>query len=238
MAASKAPEKTQRKRRGLLSLLLSLVVHLILMSVFAWLVLLIGFGINRVVHKNETGYPAIHAIVDSNIYFLKQHTLLRGENDYMRLQQLRHWITKKTKLKQKISYLQQEMQKLQPLKKSLKPAWQTIHSEIVPLLWGVTSIILTRVFLFILALPLFILCLGLGMVDGLVQRDIRKFQGARESTLLFHEIKRGSHFWFFMPLLMYLLWPWPIAPQWFLVPSALILGLITQLGAKSFKKYV
>ncbi len=242
MAVSKAPEKTQRKRRGLLGMLLSIGVHLILMSVFAWLILLLGFGIYRIVHKNEMGYPAMNAILDTNIRLLKQHTLFGNQNNYSRLQQLLQLINPKTQLNQDFASLQQEMQRLNVqtprLKKPLQPVWQTIRSEILPLLWGVTGIILTRVFMFLLALPLFLLCLGLGLVDGLVQRDIRKFQGARESTLLFHELKRGSSFWFFVPLLMYLVLPWPVSPQWFLVPSAMILGLITQFGAKSFKKYV
>ena len=61
-------------------------------------------------------------------------------------------------------------------------------------------------------IPLFSLSLSIGLVDGLVQRDIRKFQGARESTLLFHRIKRCGAAIFFLPLFAYLAWLSPVSP--------------------------
>lgn len=110
--------------------------------------------------------------------------------------------------------------------------------QILPLLSGIAAVMVMRLWVFITALPLFLLTLSIGLVDGLAQRDIRKFQGARESTLLFHRIKRSGAVIFFLPLLAYFAWLSPISPLWFLMPMAVALGGWLALSLRFFKKYV
>ncbi len=111
-------------------------------------------------------------------------------------------------------------------------------NQILPLLSGIAAVILSRLWILLTALPLFLFTLSLGLVDGLVQREIRKHQGARESTLLFHRIKRGGTVIFCLPLLAYFVWLSPVSPLWFLMPTAAATGLWLTLSIRYFKKYV
>lgn len=113
-----------------------------------------------------------------------------------------------------------------------------MKTQILPLLSGITAVIALRGWVFITALPLFLLSLGMGLVDGLVRRDIRKFQGARESALLFHRIKRCGPAIFFLPLFAYFTWLSPVSPLCFFMPMAVALGLWLALSIQFFKKYI
>ena len=84
-----------------------------------------------------------------------------------------------------------------PFAKKFTQTCSVMKGQILPLLSGTLAVVVKRFWVFIMALPLFLLSLILGLVDGLVQRDIRKFKGARESTLLFHKIKRSGAALFF-----------------------------------------
>ena len=106
------------------------------------------------------------------------------------------------------------------------------------LLIAVTEIIVTRFYIFLLAMPLFVLFLIIFMTDGLVAREIRKFQGARESTLIFHRAKLCMSFSFFMPLFIFLSLPVFISPILFLVTQSLMLSVSAHFAVKFFKKYL
>jgi integrating conjugative element membrane protein (TIGR03747 family) len=95
-----------------------------------------------------------------------------------------------------------------------------------------------KLMLFLKSLPLMALVILLFVIDGLVQRDIRKFQCARESTYLFHRPKPILSFCFYVPLFIYCVIPEILNPQLLFVVMALILGLITHVIVKNFKKYL
>jgi len=239
MATSRNQTKPVQKRRGIISLLFAFLIHLLLLSLFAWMVLLVGFGTYRLLTNSMMTEQKLLSLImvntkllaasnavslswtertlahDLNIPSLKWHEINLGK-----LQE-QEFITGSAKL----SRLSQQYQ------------WDFSH-EVLPILDGVTEIILGRILIFILSIPLFLLCLSIGLVDGLVQRDIRKFQGARESTLLFHETKRGLSFWFYVPLLAYMVLPWPVSPTCFLVPMAMVSGFLLRLNIQTFKKYI
>jgi integrating conjugative element membrane protein (TIGR03747 family) len=111
-------------------------------------------------------------------------------------------------------------------------------NQILPLLCGIAAVLAMRLWILITALPLWILSLSIGFVDGLVQRDIRKHQGARESALLFHRIKRFGPVIFFIPLFAYLAWLSPCLPLCFFIPIATVMGFWLAYSLRYFKKYI
>lgn len=129
-------------------------------------------------------------------------------------------------------------QETNPFTQGFSQTCSVVKYQLLPLLSGCSAVIAMRLWVLMTALPLFLLSLSMGLVDGLVQRDIRKFQGARESTLLFHRIKRCGAVIFFLPLLAYFAWLSPVSPLWFLMPMAIALGCWLALGLRLFKKYV
>lgn len=90
----------------------------------------------------------------------------------------------------------------------------------------------------VLAIPCFLLLAIAGFVDGLVQRDLRKFGGGRESALIYHRAKAVIIPVFFIGCLFYLVLPFDIAPEFIFLPCALIVGYSIAVMTSMFKKYV
>ncbi len=101
-----------------------------------------------------------------------------------------------------------------------------------------TTVIIIRLFTFIMSLPLLVSVIFIGVVDGLGQRDIRKFEGARESAFFFHRIKPMISKIFYLLFLMYLCLPFSFHSLGILMPMIVLLSLTIMLTLKSYKKYL
>ncbi|MHB0818472.1 TIGR03747 family integrating conjugative element membrane protein [Stutzerimonas stutzeri] len=102
----------------------------------------------------------------------------------------------------------------------------------------VTLTFLVRLVILTLTSPLFAMAALVGLVDGLVRRDIRRFGAGRESSFLYHHSKRLIGPLFFTAWLIYLSLPFSVHPNWVLLPCAALLGLAVSITAGSFKKYL
>ncbi|NWA91458.1 TIGR03747 family integrating conjugative element membrane protein [Pseudomonas sp. D8002] len=89
-----------------------------------------------------------------------------------------------------------------------------------------------------LAMPLFLLAIITGTVDGLMRRDLRKFRADRESSFVYHRAKRTLLPSMVSPWLIYLSLPWSLNPNWVLLPCAAFLGFMVMITASTFKKYL
>jgi len=83
-----------------------------------------------------------------------------------------------------------------------------------------------------------VIAFSIMIIDGLVQRDIRKFKGERESTLYFHKLKPLAPFSFYFIYFIYLCLPYPYSPVVFLLPMVGLTSMFIMLTIKHFKKYV
>ncbi|TRO24326.1 TIGR03747 family integrating conjugative element membrane protein [Ectopseudomonas mendocina] len=97
---------------------------------------------------------------------------------------------------------------------------------------------MVRLLVLVLTLPLFLLAAFVGMVDGLVRRDIRKFGAGRESGFIYHRAKASLMPLAVLPWIIYLTLPISVHPLLVLLPSAALLGLAVNITASSFKKYL
>ena len=61
----------------------------------------------------------------------------------------------------------------------------------------VTQVFAVRMAVLTLAMPVFLLFGLVGVTDGLVQRDLRRWGGGRESSFVYHHAKR-----FIMPAVL------------------------------------
>lgn len=102
----------------------------------------------------------------------------------------------------------------------------------------VTLMTLTRCVILILTSPLFILAALVGFTDGLVSRDLRRFGAGRESAFIYHHAKRMVTPIFLTGWLIYLSLPFSTHPNLFLLPCALLFGLMIAIATSSFKKYL
>ncbi|MGK8436762.1 TIGR03747 family integrating conjugative element membrane protein [Ectopseudomonas hydrolytica] len=97
---------------------------------------------------------------------------------------------------------------------------------------------IVRVLVLVLTLPLFIMAAFVGLVDGLVRRDVRKFGAGRESGFVYHRAKASLAPLALMPWIIYLTLPISLHPLLVLLPSAVLLGIAVCITASSFKKYL
>lgn len=102
----------------------------------------------------------------------------------------------------------------------------------------ITQLIGARLAVVVLSVPVFGLAAVVGLIDGLVQRDLRRFGGGAESGFTYHHLKKvlGPLIW--IPVLVYLATPWPLHPTAVFVPPALLFGWLIAKTAARFKKYL
>ncbi|MFP1915983.1 TIGR03747 family integrating conjugative element membrane protein [Lonsdalea quercina] len=102
----------------------------------------------------------------------------------------------------------------------------------------VTLIFFIRVMILFLSLPLFALVAIMGVVDGLVRRDLRRYGAGYESSFVYHHAKRFIKPALYGPCMLYLAWPTAVWPNLLLLPSALLVGGVLAVVTGSFKKYL
>lgn len=97
---------------------------------------------------------------------------------------------------------------------------------------------LVRLLVLCLTLPLFAMAAFVGLIDGLVRRDLRRFTAGPESGFIYHRAKASIVPLAVLPWVAYLAMPVSVHPLLILLPSALLLSLAVNLTAGSFKKYI
>lgn len=257
-----AVQKTERPSvkkppRGIIGTIRHWLVLDVLVVMLAWLFLVVGFGLYQIVRGMDQTNSHMNAIVQTTATVLAKDQHFLVENGYSAFQagekellkvvlvqthalELWQWVGEKTqRLRQEVAP-QTELQtpKASGIAAVFQQHWHKVWYSLGSLVLGVTVIVLMRGAVFVLALPVFLLMVGLGLVDGLVRRDVRKFQAARESTYLFHRLRNTGKPCFFVPLFAYFVCPLAISPLWFLLPMAIVLGGIVQLSVQLFKKYL
>lgn len=97
---------------------------------------------------------------------------------------------------------------------------------------GIRSLLLLQ------ALPLLILSVLVGIVDGLVQRHVRRLNVQRESGYLHHRAKALFLPLTLLPGFMYLVLPVSLSVGGFVSASAIVSGLMAAIAVGSFKKHL
>lgn len=101
-----------------------------------------------------------------------------------------------------------------------------------------TEVYAVRVAVLILAMPVFVLAGLVGLVDGLVQRDLRRFRAGREHGQVFHLAKRAIAPAITLPWILYLAWPTAVHPNVIILPFAVLFGAVLAVSTATFKKYL
>lgn len=102
----------------------------------------------------------------------------------------------------------------------------------------VTQVFSVRLAIMFLALPVFFIFAAVASVEGLVQRDIRKWEMGREHSGLYHYAKRSVPFFFVAPWVVYLSIPFSVHPNAVILPFAVIFAIGVFMTTYLFKKYI
>ena len=102
----------------------------------------------------------------------------------------------------------------------------------------VTQVFSVRLAVLILATPIFVLFTLVALVDGFVQRDLRRWGGGRESSFVYHWAKRSALPLLVLSWVVYLALPFSLHPSLVILPFAALFALSVAVTASSFKKYL
>jgi len=88
------------------------------------------------------------------------------------------------------------------------------------------------------AMPAFVLAILMGLIDGLVRRDLRRWTGARESSFLYHHAKRYTHWALTGGFGLYLSWPFGgFNPAYMVLVFTFLVAIALSTTVAAFKKY-
>lgn len=101
----------------------------------------------------------------------------------------------------------------------------------------ISMVSLARIVIIVLSLPLFAVFMVVAIVDGLAQRDLRRFGGARESGTRYHFSKSAILPILLFGWLIYISFPVSINPNFVLLPMAFMFSMSIYLAIMNYKKY-
>ena len=131
-----------------------------------------------------------------------------------------------------------------PPLKSEKGVRTTLHkiyhpiAEFVIAMMQVTQVFSVRLAILTLAMPIFLLFSLVALVDGLVQRDLRRWGGGRESSFVYHYAKKAALPLVVLTWVTYLALPFSLHPSFVVLPFATLFALTVAVTASTFKKYL
>ena len=102
----------------------------------------------------------------------------------------------------------------------------------------VTQVFSVRLAILTLATPIFLLFSLVALVDGLVQRDLRRWGGGRESSFVYHYAKKAALPLVVLCWVIYLAIPFSLHPTFVVLPFATLFALSLAVTASTFKKYL
>lgn len=218
------------------------LINLFTIILLGWLILF-GWGVSLWSMNDFTkAEQSIHRLANQ-----QATTVIQFRDDSI-AEYIKSWlkIPAFDKLNQKLN------QSTQSIKKKLNPVLPVDHFELnsiandllkiskqVWTLMHLTSqVLLIKLMLLIAAIPLFMLAMTAGLIDGLNQRAIRTASLGRESSYVFHQLNRYSKRGLLLLLAMWLAIPLSIKPAWMLVPVSIFLSIVISITASRFKKYL
>lgn len=101
-----------------------------------------------------------------------------------------------------------------------------------------TKLVLFRLVVCVFSLPGYAVVAAGALIDGVVQRDIRKFTGGHESSYVFHKAKRWVLPGIIATISVYLMLPWSLYPALVFAPSMALFGFMLYVASSRFKKFL
>lgn len=98
------------------------------------------------------------------------------------------------------------------------------------------QIFLLRLAVIIMSFPTYLMFACIGLVCGLVERDLRRWGGAAESAYVFHFALRHIKTSLIILWMFYLSWPTSAHPTFFIIPGCIAFGWSLFVTSKMFKK--
>lgn len=136
----------------------------------------------------------------------------------------------------------------EPAQQSRKPLLRGLRSSTAKASalfseWAVISMLVAqdvalRLSIAAYATPAFVLACLMGVIDGLVRRDRRRWTGGRESSFVYHHSKRYTAWALTGGFSLYLAWPFPgFNPAYMVLVFTVLVAASLSTTVAAFKKY-
>jgi integrating conjugative element membrane protein (TIGR03747 family) len=102
---------------------------------------------------------------------------------------------------------------------------------------NVSQVFTLRLIILLLSLPLFLFAFAVGLVDGLVERDLRRWGGGRESSTVYELAKSAIGPTAIGAWMIYLGMPVSVDPSYVIVPFVFLFGFSVRVTTDRLKKY-
>lgn len=227
--------QTQKKSK-------KIIMSMLLLVLLGWLILL-GWVLSLWCFSGfETALNSVTTL------YQKQTTAVADFNDVAIAEKVKSWLgTIPThevtdKVTQARRLIKNELDNVLPETTSdlSDIAEDVIHiSKQVWLLISLTiQVMLIKLLILSAAIPLFMLAMAAGLIDGLNQRAIRTASLGRESSYVFHRLNHYFKRGLLMLLALWLAMPMSITPAFVFIPVSILLSVMVSVTASRFKKYL
>lgn len=119
----------------------------------------------------------------------------------------------------------------------LKAGYRAV-ADFVQVAMTITQVFAVRLAVLTLAMPAFLLFGVVALVEGLVQRDLRRWGGGRESAFVYHHAKRMLFPSLLLAWIVYLGLPCSVHPSLVILPLAGQFALVLGVIVRMFKKHL
>ena len=113
-----------------------------------------------------------------------------------------------------------------------------VSSDYIASAINTTQVFSIRLAVAFMSFPLFLLVGTVALIDGMVERELRRYGGANESAYIYHNVKPWTKPVMIGAFVLYLGYPDSIHPNVILIPFVTAYGVVVFIVAKTFKKFL
>lgn len=230
-----------RKEPGLIGKLLSATTQFIVWLIISLILSILIEWIGMAYFWPEQKESHAKSVLQADQAYLNRHVQAHTNN-------LKHYIANNA---QRIVQWLEPQSRLTPINKTVADPpgthfsvisdWTTdlynrYHAHILAAGY-VSQTFVIRLTLILFSLPVFALAVLVGATDGLVERDLRRWGGGRESSNVFNLAKRSIVPAFMAACVIYIGLPFSLNPAVVILPFACLYGLAVRIAFERLKKY-
>jgi integrating conjugative element membrane protein (TIGR03747 family) len=241
----RAPKKTSWLTRHILSwLCITFIGWVVLMgwSLVSWGKVGFGSTLEQLKQLTLKQSLAVRDFSESTITqklndYVRVHTSFHVTELVQKAQQVGAHVTQAAKVNVGRFLPDQNKELLPELTWAVNDMWRKVQMFEL-LLEATGQLLLIKLAIIGAAIPLFLLAIMAGLVDGLNQRAIRTASLGRESTYVFHKSIPLARKAVFLILGLWLAMPHSFSPSLLLVGLSVFLSFIVSVTSSRFKKYL
>jgi len=236
MARESGESPPKRKEPGLIGRLLSSILNIVFWLFVSLVISIMIEWAGMAFFWPDEGVNHSKKMLEHEQYYLN-HRLVNNSTRYIHsiysvTQDINQWVTRVAKKITLTSVRFSHNQYVRGINKYYQHV--KVYLEAIPY---ITQVFFTRIAIILFSLPAFILSGIFGAADGLIERDLRRWGGGRESSNVYNIARKSILPVFIVACVIYLSLPTSIHPAWVIMPFVILFGFSIRVSFERLKKY-